>query len=355
MRKLQQHSKLLILLLVGIFILAGCGTGGGTNEGANQGTGSETEQPSQGENGNEGAKETVYLGISQFVEHPALDATKQGILDALADNGYKDGELLDVDFRTSQANFDTALSIAQKFVGDQRDIIVAIATPSAQAAVQAADGNIPVVFAAVTDPVAAGLVESNEAPGGMVTGTSDQVPMDQQVGLIKKFIPDVQTIGVIYSSAEVNSNVQVDAVTAAAGKLGIEVVKAGITTGSEVQQGTQSLVGKVDAIFIPTDNTVVSAFEGVLKVAQDNGIPIFASDVDTVERGAVATYGMDYYQMGYQTGEIVFQIINGEDPSNIPVQTSNEIDLVINLDAASKFGLEVSDDLKNEAKELFGE
>lgn len=297
----------------------------------------------------------VKLGITQIVEHPALDQVRKGIVDALAANGYQEGKGLSIDWKSAQGSFDTAMSIAQKYVGDKQDMIVAISTPSAQAAVQATSQEgkqIPVVFAAVTDPLAAGLVSSAEKPGGHVTGTSDQVPMDKQVELIKKFIPDIKKLGVIYNSGEVNAGVQVDMIAQITNSMGIEMVKAGITNGSEVQQGTQSLVGKVDAILIPIDNTVVSAFEGVLAVAQEAGIPVFASDSDTVKRGAVATYGIDYYKMGYQTGEMAARILKGKDPGSLPVEVSKEVALVVNKKALEAFGLDLSEELKAEAAEI---
>ncbi|MBO8171473.1 MAG: ABC transporter substrate-binding protein [Bacillaceae bacterium] len=348
MRKAFKKSGrfVFLMLLAGILILAGCGQEG-NNTGNNEG--------SENQAGDDQA-DTVHIGLTQIVEHPALDAARQGILDALADNGFEEGNNLVVDYQNAQNSRDTALTIAQKFVGDGVDVIGAIATPSAQAAVQAAmDKQIPVVFSAVTDPVEAGLVDSVENPGANVTGTSDAVPMSRQIELIQKFIPEVQTIGVIYNSGETNSNVQVEALEAAASEMGIQVERAGITNGSEVQQGAQSLAGKVEAIFIPTDNTVVSAFEGVLQAANDAGIPVFASDVDTVERGAVASYGMDYYKLGYQTGEMMVRILNGENPGDIPVEVSKEIDLVVNVQSAEQFGLEITDEIRDEAKELIGE
>ena len=297
------------------------------------------------------AKKQVSLGITQIVEHPALDSVRKGILDGLATKGFKQGDNLKVDLQNAQGDMNNAMTIANNFVSDKKDMIVAIATPTAQAAAQATK-DIPIVFATVTDPVAAGLVKALDKPGKNITGTSDQLPMTLQVGLIKKFVPSVKKIGVIYSTSEVNSEVQVKSIEEAAAKSGIQVNKVGITRAAEVQAGAESLVGKVDAILIPVDNTVVSAVEGILTVAQKAKLPVFASDTDTVKRGAVGTYGIDYYKMGVQTGEMAARILNGQKTTENPVEVTKQADLTINLKAAKTFGLSVPEDLKKQAKTI---
>jgi putative tryptophan/tyrosine transport system substrate-binding protein len=297
------------------------------------------------------AKKQVSLGITQIVEHPALDSVRKGILDGLATKGFKQGDNLKVDLQNAQGDMNNAMTIANNFVSDKKDMIVAIATPTAQAAAQATK-DIPIVFATVTDPVAAGLVKALDKPGKNITGTSDQLPMTLQVGLIKKFVPSVKKIGVIYSTSEVNSEVQVKSIEEAAAKSGIQVNKVGITRAAEVQAGAESLVGKVDAILIPVDNTVVSAVEGILTVAQKAKLPVFASDTDTVKRGAVGTYGIDYYKMGVQTGEMAARILSGQKTTENPVEVTKQADLTINLKAAKTFGLSIPEDLKKQAKTL---
>lgn len=311
--------------------------------------GNDASQPAT--NTSQGNK-TIKLGLTQFVEHPALDSVRQGILDALADKGYQDGKNLQLDYQNAHGDMANTVTIAQKFAGDHKDIVVAIATPSAQAAAKTIT-DAPVVFSTVTDPVSAQLVSSLDKPDKNVTGTSDKLSMEQQLTLIQKFLPQLKKLGVIYTTSEVNAEVQVKELEAVAAKKGIEIVKSGITSLSEVQLGTEALVGKADAIFIPIDNTVVSAFEGVLGVAEKAKIPVFASDIDTVKRGAVATYGIDYYKMGRQTGDMVARILAGQQVADTPVEVSKETDLYMNEKAVQTFGLTITDDLKNAAKEVF--
>jgi len=320
------------------FSLAACG---------NQVTGEKTESTAA----NSGAQQTVKLGLTQFVEHPALDAIHKGILDGLKDSGYEEGKNLEVDSQNAHGDMNNTVSIAQKYAGDKKDMVIAIATPSAQAAAKAITDK-PVLFSAVTDPISAQLVNALEKPDKNVTGTSDKVSMEQQLKLVKTFMPELKKLGVIYTTSEVNSEVQVKDLEEAASKEGVEIVKAGISQLSEVQLAAQGLVGKTDAMFIPIDNTVVSSFEAVLGVAEQNNIPVFASDTDTVKRGAVATYGIDYYQIGKQTGEMAARVLKGQTVADTPVEVSKQADLYINETAAAKFGLPVTEALKQQAKEI---
>ncbi|MFY0545280.1 ABC transporter substrate-binding protein [Brevibacillus sp. H7] len=297
------------------------------------------------------SQQTIKLGLTQFVEHPALDSVRQGIVDGLKASGYEEGKNLEIDFQNAHGEMNNTVSIAQKFAGDGKDMVVAIATPSAQAVAKAITDK-PVVFSTVTDPVSAQLVSSLDKPDKNVTGTSDKVSMEQQLDLIRTFLPNLKKLGVVYTTSEVNSQVQVKDLEESGKKNGIEVVKAGISSLSEVQLATQSLVGKVEAILIPIDNTVVSSFEAVLGVAEQSKIPVFASDVDTVKRGAVATYGIDYYKMGKQTGELAARILKGQPVSETPVEVSKETDLYINETAAAVFGLSLTDEIKKRAKEI---
>ena len=322
--------------------LAACGTG--TEQGAST---ANAPAPAAGQE----QQEVIKLGLTQFVEHPALDSINQGILDGLKEAGFEDGKNLKVDNQNAHGDMNNTVTIAQKFAGDQADMVIAIATPSAQAVAKTITDK-PVIFSAVTDPLSAQLVGSLEAPDKNVTGTSDKVSMEQQLKLVKTFLPDLKKLGVIYTTSEVNAEVQVKELEEAAKQAGVEIVKAGISQLSEVQLAAQGLVGQAEAIFIPIDNTVVSSFEAVLGVAEQNGIPVFASDTDTVKRGAVATYGIDYYQMGKQTGEMAARVLNGQAVADTPVEISKVAELYINETAAAKFGLAVPEDLKQQAKEL---
>ncbi len=298
-----------------------------------------------------GSEKTVKLGLTQFVEHPALDSVRQGIVDGLKASGFEEGKNLNIDFQNAHGEMNNTVTIAQKFAGDGKDMVVAIATPSAQAVAKTIVDK-PVVFSTVTDPISAQLVRSLDKPDKNVTGTSDKVSMEQQLELIRTFLPDLKKLGVVYTTSEVNSQVQVEDLEKAAQKSGIEVVKAGISSLSEVQLATQSLVGKAEAILIPIDNTVVSSFEAVLGVAEQAKIPVFASDVDTVKRGAVATYGIDYYKMGKQTGEMAARVLKGQAVSQTAVEVSKETDLYVNETAVSTFGLTLTDEMRKRAKEI---
>jgi len=322
-----------------VFILAACGAN------------SQEQASSQPATEQAADAKKIKLGLTQFVEHPALDSVRKGILDGLAEAGFDDKKNLEVDFQSAHGEMNNTVTVAQKFAGDKKDIVVSITTPSSQAVAKAIQ-DVPVVFSTVTDPVLAELVTSLDKPDKNVTGTSDKVSMEKQLGLIQKFIPSIKKLGVLYTTSEVNAEVQVKELEEAAKAKGIELVKAGITAPSEVQLGTQSLAGKVEAILIPIDNTVVSAFDGVLMAAEKAKIPVFASDMDTVKRGAVATYGIDYYSMGKQTGEMVARILKGQKVSETPVEVSKETNLIINEKAASTFGLKISEELKKEAKEV---
>lgn len=290
----------------------------------------------------------VHVAITQIVEHPALDACRNGVRDVLAEAGYVEGKGLKWSYESAQGAMPTAVQIAKKFVGDAPDVIVAIAAPSAQAMV-ASTRDIPVVFSAVTDPVAAKLVSNWEHPGANVTGTSDKAPIEKHLAMIKRIVPTAKTIGVLYNPGEVNSVSSLDAVKAAAPALGLGVVEGPAPKSSEVLAAARALVGKADALYVPTDNTVVSAFEAVVKVGYDAKLPVFASDVDSVPRGAIAALGFNYYEVGRQTGEIVVQILKGAKPGDIPVAGVKKTDLWINPKSAARMGVTIPEAVAAEA------
>lgn len=286
------------------------------------------------------ANEMKTVAITQIVEHPALDACKKGVEDALKENGFIKGKNLTILFENGQGQIPNTISIAKKFAGKNPDVIVAIATPSAQAVAKSAP-NIPLVFSAVTDPVSAGLVKALNKPSKYITGVSDLSPVDKHLALIISIVPNIKKIGVVYNSGEANSITLIKLLKKAASNNKLEVVEAIALKSSEVLTATRSLIGKVDAIYVPTDNTVVSAFEAVVKVGQDGKIPVFAGDTSSVKRGAVAALGFDYYDVGLQTGKIVVDILNGTNPANIDVQTVSKLRLSINLKAAKKMGVKI--------------
>lgn len=295
----------------------------------------------------------VKLGIIQIVEHPSLDQARKGFLDLLAEKGYKDGEKLAVDYQNAQGDMSTADTIAKKFVADKKDLVLAIATPTAQAMANATK-DIPILITAVTDPVAAGLVESLEKPNTNVTGTTDMNPVKEQLALFRELAPAAKKIGIIYNSSEVNSRVQVDLAKKAAPDLGYTIEEAVATNSAEVLQAARTLAGKVQGIYVPTDNTVVSALESVIKVAEEKKIPLVVGEGDSVKRGGLATVGIDYYKLGRQTGEMALRILEqGAKPQEMPVEAQKEYEIVLNKKAAANMGVTLPESLLAKAAKVY--
>lgn len=304
-----------------------------------------------GETAASGGDEMKTVAITAIVEHPALDAVRQGLIDELAAQGYKEGENLKIDFQSAQGNTATAGQIAKKFAGDNPDVIVAIATPSAQSVV-AATKTIPVVFSAVTDPVAAKLVPGWEASKTNVTGMSDELPLQPQIELMKKIIPNLKSVGYVYSPGEVNSTVVLDQLNNLLGKENISVAAAPAQRTTDVPTAARSLKGKADLIYTSLDNNVVSAYESMYKVAVENKIPLLASDTDSVKRGAVAALGVNYHDMGVSTGKMVARILKGEKPGDIAPQRVGKLDLYLSKKHAKEQGITLPEAVLREAKEV---
>lgn len=297
------------------------------------------------------AAEVKSVAVTAIVEHPALDSARDGILDALNEAGYKQGENLKWQYQSAQGNTGTAAQIARKFIGDKADVLVGIATPTAQALV-AGTRQIPVVFTAVTDPVQAQLTPSWEASGTNVTGVSDVLELDKQIELIKEIVPEVKKIGMVYNPGEANSVAVVEAFKKLLPEHGLELVEAAAPRTVDVRNAALSLAGKVDVIYTNTDNNVVSAYEALAKVGNDTKTPLIASDTDSVKRGAIAALGVDYRDLGQQTGRIVVRILNGEAPGSIAPQTSENLQLFINVTAAEQQGVLLTEDLLLRATEI---
>ena len=296
----------------------------------------------------------LVIGITQIVEHPALDAARDGFIAALEEAGFKEGEDVVYDLQNAQGDFTNAISIAQKFKDDKVDLIVAIATPTAQAAAQV-NKDIPIVINAVTDPVAANLVQSWESSGNNVTGISDAAPNKQQVELILRFLPEAKNVGTIYNAGEINSVVQIEVARETCKELGLNLIEVTVSNSSEVLMAAQSLAGRVEAIYIVTDNTVVSALESVIKVCNQEKIALIVADPSGVDKGALTSYGIDYFSLGKKSGEIAVKIIKGAKPSDIPIQTitdPKDLQFVVNLDAAKIIGLTVSEEIIKEADKI---
>lgn len=293
------------------------------------------------------------IGISQFVEHPALDSAKEGFILGLAEAGFNTSNIEFIE-QNAQADFATAQSIAQQFKSNNLDLILTIATPNAQAAANVIT-DTPVLFTAVTDPKEAGIVGSMEIPGGNLTGTTDMNPVARQVELIREFIPEINNLGVLYNPGEVNSVVQIELVKKAAAKIGIKLHEGTVSNSSEVSLAAASLMGKVDAIYVPTDNIIVSALPSVLNLSNQNNIPIFASENGQVKQGAIATLGIDYKLLGIQTGKMAARILNGENPAEMPVESSNQLKLYLNKKAAEDLKLKIPAAVLNRADVIYNE
>lgn len=283
---------------------------------------------------------TKVISVNQFVEHPALDSVLKGLQDSLAENG------VDVEYKVhiAQANMGTAGQIAKQMVGEQPNLMVAIATPSAMACAQElakAPKNMkrPFLFTAVTDPVAAKLVDNLEKPGGYITGVSDLIPLEEHIDMVLTFMPNIKKLGFLYNAGEANSKVLVPMLKEIAKRKGFEVVEKTAAKTSDVEQAARAFVGQVDAVFIPTDNTIISALEAVIKVGVEAKLPIFAADTDSVARGAVAAMGFDYYEHGKQTGVMAKKILEGANPGDTPVEFQEELQLHINTIYAEKMGV----------------
>lgn len=338
-----------LIMLALILSLAGCGSNETSeSEGGGQSTPSSTEESNEQEE-----EKTYTIGISQIVEHPSLNAAVDGFKAALEDNGLKEGENVTYDFQNAQGDGSLSTTIAQNFVSSNVDLIFANATPSAQTAL-AATQDIPIVFTSVTDPVGAELVKALDQPGPNITGTMDLHP--DAIPNTLKFMKDelgATKVGLVYNAGEANSVSQVNSIKELLSGLGMEAVEATVSTSAEVKQASESLVGKIDAFYIITDNTVVSTLESVIAVANERDIPMVAAEFDSVNRGAFAAYGFDYYDIGYEAGVMAAHILlQGKSPADIPVQVPQNLKLVINKAAAGEQGIELNPDWDNIAEYL---
>ena len=281
------------------------------------------------------------IGVVQIVQHDALDASRKGIVDALAERGYKDGQNIKLDIQNAQGDQSNLHNIVNRFISNKDKVIFAIATPAAQSAASQTK-DIPIVATAVTNFEVAKLVKSNEKPGGNVTGVSDINPVGAQLKLLLDMDPKVKTVAVMYNSSEINSEYQAKLLHEAAEKLGVKVVDATVTNVNEIAQVAQNLVGKVDAIYLPTDNVLASALPAVLKVAIAAKLPVIAGEGGMVREGCLASIAVDYYELGKMTGVMGADILDGKaKPADMPIQTQNADKIIINMKTAKAIGLEI--------------
>jgi len=312
-------------LILSIGLLSGCG-------------GSEVKKTN--------ADKKVKVGVVQLVEHAALDAANKGFIKGMENNGFKAGVNVEYDQQNAQADQSNLQNIVNRFVNNKVDLICAIATPAAQSAANVTK-DIPIVGTAITDYTEAKLVKSNDKPGTNVTGTTDMNPIDKQLELLLKIIPNTKTIGVIYNSSEVNSQLQVRILKKLAENKNIAVREATVTTVNDIQQAASSLVtAKVDAIYVPTDNVVASAMPVLASITNEAKIPVICGEAEVVKNGALATVGIDYYKLGLQTGTMAARILKGESkPENMPIESLQEMKTTVSETTAKKLGITISADI----------
>jgi len=306
--------------------------------------------------GNVSAEEkNVTIGISQFAEHGSLDNCREGFLMGLQEAGFTEGENLTVEYDNAQADTGTASMISDGFVADQVDLICAIATPSAMSAYNSAmDAEIPVIYTAVSDPVGAGLADEAGVPTGNITGTADQLPVKEQLEMIRTILPEAEKIGILYTTSEANSVSTIETYKELAGEFGFEIVDTGINTIADVDMAAAELAGKVDCISNLTDNTVVSALQTVISYANEAKIPVFGSEIEQVKNGCLASMGIDYVELGRQTGAMAAKVLKGEAAaSEMNYETCQGASLYVNTQAATVLGMELDADYVAGAAQIF--
>ncbi|HFU4465280.1 TPA: ABC transporter substrate-binding protein [Streptococcus suis] len=284
--------------------------------------------------------ETVKVGVLQYMEHESLTAAREGFVAELEASGYKEGEKLVLDYQNAQGDQANLQTISEQLIGEN-DIVLAIATPSAQS-LATVSTETPIVFTAVTDPLSADLVESIEKPGGLLTGTSDQAPIDKQVELLGQAVPDAKTVGILYTTSERNSEVQVGQAKKLLEKAGYKVVVKGITSTNEVQDATTSLMKDVDALFIPTDNSVASTMTMIGELSVEHKVPVIGGSTDMVDEGGLLTYGTNYEALGRQTAKMAIKIIEGAKVSETAVEYPETVSLHVNEEMAKKLGIDTA-------------
>ena len=302
-------------------------------------------------------KESYTIGIEQFAEHGALDNCREGFLKGLEDEGIKEGDNLTVKYKNAAADMGTAKQISDSLVSDKVDLVCAIATPSAQSAYNAAmKADIPVIYTAVTDPVAAELADKDGKPVGEVTGTSDKLPVEEQLKMIREMLPDAKKIGIMYTTSEANSVSAIEEYKSLVKKYDFELVEKGITTTADVSLAADDLLSKVDCITNLTDNTVVASLPTILDKANEKKIPVFGSEIEQVKIGCLAAEGIDYIALGKQTGKMAAKVLKGEaEASEQNFETITEPGFYVNNKVAENLGITVPDDLANNAVESFDE
>ena len=340
-------KKKIALILSGILIIAGLISCAKT-------TSSDKDEKTDGASKNlSEANEMYTIGINQLVQHDALDASREGFLEALKEKGFEEGKNLKIDYQNAQGDIAIAKTISDQFVTSKVDMIFAIATSSLQASYNATK-DIPIVFTAVTDPIDAGVANSWESSGTNVTGTSDMVSMEEQLDLLTELVPDIKTLGVIYNSSEANSLAQVQELKKEAEKRNIDIKEISVTTVNEINQNLSAALGSIDALYAPTDNTVASAYDLVGNLCINKNIPILCGEEAGVSKGGLCSIGIDYFKLGKEAGYKAAEILNGKAPSDIEISTLSDMSITINTDVVEKLNITVPDDINSKATKVTG-
>lgn len=332
---MKRFLSAFIALALSSVILSGCGSANSTSS------------------KDEGSDKTYNIGVIQYTEHPALDAAREGFVEALKEAGYTDGDNIKLDVQNAQADQSNLKTIAQKFVTDKKDLVFAIATPAAQS-MAAETKDIPILVTAVTDPAQSDLVESNQAPNTNVSGTSDMNPVSDQISLLKQLVPQAKKIAILYCSGEQNSVLQAKMAKEAADKLGLESKEETVSNTNDVAQIAESLVGKYDAVYVPTDNVLASSMPLLTSITNPKGLPVIVGEEGMVEGGGLASVAIDYSELGKLTGNMAVEIFNGKDIKTMPIQYTENPQLVVNKKVASEMGITIPDDVASKAK-MIGE
>ncbi|OOM81543.1 ABC transporter substrate binding protein [Clostridium puniceum] len=297
--------------------------------------------------------EVKNIGVVQLVQHDALDAANKGFVDALKEKGFEDGKNIKIEQQNAQGEQTNAQTISKQFVDAKKDLIFAIATPAVQAAYNSTK-DIPIIFTAVTDPVKAEVAKDWKSSGTNVTGTSDKVPVEKQIELLKKLVPNAKTLGAIYNTSETNSVIQVNELKAAAEKQGLAVKEIGVTNVNEINQNLASALGQIDVLYTPTDNTVASGYALVGKLCLDKNIPIIGAEDAIVTKGGLASIGIDYYKLGKEAGLKAADVLSGKKPSEVEITTLSEMTFTINTDVTKKLNITIPADIEANAKKVTG-
>lgn len=302
---------------------------------------------------NNTSKDIKKVGIVQYIQHPALDASNEGFVEGLKEKGYEEGKNLEIEQQNAQGKIDVSQQLAGQFVTGKKNLIFAIATPTAQAVLNATK-DIPIVFTSVTDPVDAGLADSLESSGKNITGTTDKVNIDEQLQLFKKICPNAKTMGVVYTTSEANSTNQVKELKEAAPKYGFTIKEIGVANINEINQNLSNSISSIDCLYVPTDNNVAASYSVVGGICVKNNIPIISAEPALVKQGGLVSKGIDYFELGKMAGIKAAEILDGKKPNEIKIEPMKELKITINTEVAEKLEINIPEDIQSAAEKVTG-